>query len=196
MADIFDIDYLKYQKEFLETGGNVNYDGFLNEIQFHDSYSPDIKNAIKYLFLSTTNFNTINLCLLMHEIQNADTNEEVKNTINSIYTSNNNVLKENDTNLSDHMYYSRENEELVSSFPPQVLKFFKTLLEDPQKMTGFDVIAILGIIWDTRISIKLNEYIENLIDLSDLKTESDMKRLFGNKYSYNKSLFKEYIRGI
>ena len=194
MTDVFDFEYLKYQKEFLETGGYINYTNFINGIQFDDSYTEDIKTIIKYLFLSTSNFNTINLHSLMYEIKNADTSEEIKDMIDNLYILNDDVIKESDKGLSEHKYYSREYEEFVSSFPPQVLNFFKSLLENPEKMTQVDVLAILGIIWESRISIKLNVYIEKLIDVSKLNTEADIKSIFNNESAYDGSLFKEYIR--
>lgn len=195
MTDTLDFEYLKYQKEFLDTGGYINYTSFINEVQFDDSYTEDIKTIVKSLFLSTSNFNTINLYSLMYEIKNADTSEEVKDMINRIYRSNNDVIKDSDTNSSNQKYFSRENEKFVSSFPPQVLNFFKALLENPEKMTKVDVLAILGIIWESRISIKLNEYIENLIDVSKLNTEADIKSIFDNGSTYDESLFNQYIRG-
>lgn len=194
MTDIFDFEYLKYQKEFLENDGYINYTSFINEIQFHDSYTESIKSVVKYLFLSAYNFNAINLHSLMYEIKNADTSKEVKNMINSIYTSNNEVIRDREKNSSDRKYYSREIEQFDSSFPPQVLNFFKALLENPQKMTEADIIAILGIIWESRISIKLNEYIENLVDVSTLNTEMGVKNMFNNESAYEESLFKHYIR--
>ena len=188
MTDKVDFEYLKYQKEFLETGGHINYTSFVNEVQFDDSYTDNIKSIVKRLFLNTSNFNTINLHSLMYEIKNADTSEEVKDMINSIYIANNVVTKNSDKHLSEH-------EVFISSFPPQVLNFFKALLENPEQMTQVDVIAILGIIWESRISIKLNEYIENLIDVSIMNTEADIKSIIDNESTYDESLFKEYIRG-
>ncbi|MGJ7589345.1 hypothetical protein [Staphylococcus shinii] len=85
MTDKIDFEYLKYQKEFLETDGHINYHSFINEIQFDDSYTDNIKSIVKYLFLNTSNFNTINMHSLMYEIKNADTSIEVKDMINSIY---------------------------------------------------------------------------------------------------------------
>lgn len=195
MTDIFDFEFLKYQKEFLETDGYINYTSFISEIQFDDSYTENVKSVVKCLFLSTSDFNTINLHSLMYEIKNADTSEEVKDMINSIYILNSDVIKDRDMNLSDHKYYSRELETFDSSFPPQVLNFFKALLENPKKMTKVDVLAILGIIWESRISIKLNEYIENLIDVGKINTEADMKSLIDKEITYDESLFKDYIRG-
>lgn len=131
----------------------------------------------------------------MYEIKNADTSEEIKDMIDNLYILNDDVIKESDKGLSKHKYYSREYEEFVSSFPPQVLNFFKSLLENPEKMTQVDVLAILGIIWESRISIKLNEYIENLIDVGKINTEADMKSLIDKEITYDESLFKDYIRG-
>lgn len=195
MTNIFNFAYLKYKKEFLETDGYINYSSFINEIQFDDSYTENIKSVVKCLFLNTSRFNTIDLHSLMYEIKNAETTEEVKEMINSIYISNNDVMNDRDKNLSDHKYYSRKLEPFDSSFPLQVLNFFKALLENPKKMTAVDIIAILGIIWESRISIKLNEYIENLIDVSKINTEEDIKSIIDNESTYDESLFKQYIRG-
>lgn len=46
--------------------------------------------------------------------------------------------------------YSYEFECIQVSFPPQVLKFFKPLLESSNMMNEMDVIAIIGIIKDNK----------------------------------------------
>lgn len=192
MANILDFEYMKYQKEFLENEGCIDYTSFVNEIQFHESYTPKIREIVNCLFCNTFDFISIDLYSFLYEIENANVNEEVKEMIVSIYKSNDETVK-NNTSVSNHKYYSREIEVIQSTFPPQVLKFFEALLENPNKMTKFDIVAILGIIRDTRISVKLNEYIDSLIDISNIETEEEFKKIFDDESEYTQSLFKKYI---
>ncbi|HCX2884254.1 TPA: hypothetical protein OZI11_002473 [Staphylococcus aureus] len=194
MAKIVGFEYLKYQKEFLENAGAIDYTNFLNEIHFHESYTSNIQRIIKCLFCNTTSFNSIMLCSFMHEVENADVKNEVKEMINEIDISKNNKVKSINSSVYENKYYSNDFEYIQISFPPQVLAFFKSLLENPNMMTKVDVIAILGIIRDTKISLKLNEYIDRWIDVSNVKTEEELIKLLNNKNEYYQSLFKKYVQ--
>lgn len=67
--------------------------------------------------------------------------------------------------------------EYENGFPPQVFIFFKAILETPQKMNRFDVVAILGIIHETKISANLNGFISQLIDFNQVSDEAEAKQL-------------------
>lgn len=193
MADIFDLEYLKYQKEFIENDGMIDYSQFINSIQFHKSYTIEIENIINCLFNKTLEFSQITLHSLLSEVKNAEVKQEVKNMINKLYSFDNATLKDNELNVTQQKYYSFEIESMQSSFPPQVLKFFKVLLEFPNMMNELDVIAILGIIKETKISVELNEYIDLLVDLDKIHTVSDIESIFDDERIYQESLFKKYI---
>lgn len=42
MAYIIDLEYLKYQKEFIENNGIIDHSQFINSIQFHKIYNTEI----------------------------------------------------------------------------------------------------------------------------------------------------------
>ncbi|HDT7017286.1 hypothetical protein I6D34_11230 [Staphylococcus aureus] len=194
MAEIVDLEWLKYKKEFIENDGIIDHSKFINSIHFHKSYSTEILNIINCLFKKTEEFSQITLHSLLLEIKNAEVKQEVKNMINKLYSFDNVALKEREMKMVKPKNYSSEFECIQVSFPPQVLKFFKALLESPNMMNEMDVIAIIGIIKETKISIELNEYIDLLIDLNHIHDESDMERFFDDgKRIYQESLFKKYI---
>ncbi|HHQ6733579.1 TPA: hypothetical protein ACSTOR_002543 [Staphylococcus aureus] len=50
MAEIIDLEWLKYKKEFIENDGIIDHSKFINSIHFHKSYSTEILNIINCLF--------------------------------------------------------------------------------------------------------------------------------------------------
>ncbi|MFB2050778.1 hypothetical protein [Staphylococcus aureus] len=193
MTEIIDLEWLIYKKEIIENDGMIDHSKFINSIQFHKSYSTEILNIINCLLKKTEEFSQITLHSLLLEIKNAEVKQEVKNMINKLYSFDNATLKEREMKMVKPKNYSFEFECIQVSFSPQVLKFLKALLEAPNMMNEMDVIAILGIIKDTKISVELNEYIDLLIDLNHIHTESDMERIFDDERIYQESLFKKYI---
>jgi len=186
-------EYLKYQQEFIENEGMINYSNFVNNITFDRSYTANVKKAIRCLFCDTTNFNPIIMYTLLNGIKNANVKKDVKSIINKLYSFDNGIKKSEEPNLTKYKYLSLEIEGIQSSFPPQVLNFFKEILERPKTMNEIDVIAILGIVKDTRISMELNEYINQLMNLTNIKNEDDLKNIFDDEKIYEESLFKKHI---
>ncbi|HCC5607583.1 TPA: hypothetical protein M5605_002505 [Staphylococcus aureus] len=79
MAEIIDLEWLKYKKEFIENDGIIDHSKFINSIHFHKSYSTEILNIINCLFKKMEEFSQIILHSLLLEIKNTEVKQEVKN---------------------------------------------------------------------------------------------------------------------
>jgi len=183
---------LKYQREFIENEGIIDYSNFVNNITFDRGYTANVKRAARCLFCDTSNFSPLTMYTLLNGIKNANVKKEVERIINELYDFDNDIEKSEEPNLSRCKSLSSEIQDIKSSFPPQVLNFFKEILEQPKTMNEVDVIAILGIVKDAKISMELNEYINGLIDFTSIKNEDDLKSVFDERI-YKESLFKKHI---
>lgn len=188
MNNIIDLDYYKYQQAILNNQ-NIDYTKYVENIQYDDSYSDNIIKVIECLIYKTKQVNINDICLLMIEIKKANVINDVSQYITELYNFERYI---NVSMLSDNEESKVKQFEIQITFPPQVLKYFKSFLEDPQLITKFDVIAILAIIKDQNISKSVNEFITNLSCIPINTDEDTLKDLFEEDI-YSQSLFKQHI---
>lgn len=188
MSNIIDLDYYKYRQTILNNR-NFDYTNYVENIQYDESYSDNIIKVIECLIYKTEQMNINDICLLMTEIKNANVINDVSQYITELYNFERYI---NVSMLSDNEESKIKQFEIQITFPPQVLKYFKSFLEEPQLITKFDVIAILAIIKDQNISSSINEFITNLRCIPINTDEDTLKSLFEEDV-YSPSLFKKYI---
>lgn len=198
MVEITDFDILKYEELYLKSQDSAEYETIINHIKYDPSFTQDTKEAVHCLFCNCYAFNKDMLCILLNELQQAPIHDDVKLFINTLYnfekSSKQNAknivyLKPTDETTTDKLLRKYEN-----GFPPQAFQFFKVILESPEKMNKFDVIAILGIIHETKISANLNDFISQLISVNQVSNETEAKNLINDNRQYEQSLFKQYIK--
>lgn len=196
-AKITEFDLLKYEQLYLNSQDSTEYKDIIENIQYDPSFTKDTIEAVHCLFCNRYEFNKGMLCRLLNELKQAPTHDDVKLFINTLYnfdkgkqsTENIAYLTQTDETPTDKLVREYEN-----GFPPQVFIFFKAILETPQKMNRFDVVAILGIIHETKISANLNGFISQLIDFNQVSDEAEAKQLLNDNDLYETSLFKQHIK--
>jgi hypothetical protein len=192
MVEIIDLDLIKYKHIYLTSDGVADYAELIKNINYDASFSPNIINALIPLFCNHDAFDLKMLCTLMTEIKNANIQDGVKLYIESLY----NFESEKHKSHKVITFPTHEHDaewELYNGLPPQVFQFFKHIAETPNQMNKFDVLSVLGIIQDTNISPVVTNFINNIIDLSQIENESDLKAIIKDESLYQDSLFKRYI---
>jgi hypothetical protein len=192
MGKIKDLDLIKYKHIYLTSDGVADYAKLIENINYDNSFSPNIINALIALFCNHDAFDLNMLCTLMTEIKNANIQDNVSLYIESLYNFENEKHKSHKVINFPTDGYGFELE-LYNGLPPQVFQFFKHIAEAPNQMNKFDVLSVLGIIQDTNISPVLTNFINNIIDLDQIENEADLKAIIKDKSLYQDSLFKRYI---
>lgn len=197
MVEITNFDVLKYEQLYLNSQDSTEYATIIDRIKYDSSFSQYTKEAVHCLFCDRYMFHKGMLCGLLDDIQKSSVQDEVKLFINALYNFDRNkqspknitYLTPTDETPTDKLIKKYEN-----GFPPQVFLFFKALLETPQNLNKFDIIAILGILYETKISADLNNFITQLIPVNQVSNEVEAKKIMSDNKQYEQSLFKQYIK--
>ncbi|MEX2935992.1 hypothetical protein [Staphylococcus saprophyticus] len=192
MSSIIDLELLKYEHIYLSTEDISDYTEIIRNIECNSSFSSNINTVLQALFCNHDKFNVGMFCTLMVEIKNANIQDNVYRYIENLY--NFEDIAQRAYNIVDFPMQDSDVEwKIYNGLPPQVFRFFRHIVKDPSQMNEFDILAILGIIQDVDISPTITKFINNIIELSELKSENDLNRFLNNESLYTDSLFKKYI---